>query len=132
MISGLVFEDYNANGSYDPAATIPNAGGWAIGVAVDRTIAGVAVTACDDAGVSRGTTTTVANGTYSISASGTGPYRVVFGNLPAGSLEGPVGPNSGSTVQIVPNGNTANVSLGLSIPGDYSVDNPLVATNKYV
>ena len=131
-ITGLAFEDYNANGTYDTTSTIANASAGTIGVAVDRGIASVTVTAYDNAGVARGTATTAADGTYSLGAAGTGPYRVVFTNLPAGTTEGPEGPNSGSSVQVVPDGNSSNVSLGVSISGDYNPNNPLIAANQYI
>src|SRR5262249_13650390 len=61
----------------------------------------------------------------------TGPYRVEFTNLPADFFSGPHGPNSGTTVQFVPDGNSV-VQLGLSQPLDYSQNNPDLVTSCYV
>ena len=75
IISGTVFQDYNANGRRDTAATITNAGGGEVPVGFDRGVAGVTVTAYAADGSSAGAATTDADGAYSINASGGGPYR---------------------------------------------------------
>lgn len=131
-ITGTVFQDFNANGARDTAATIPNNGSGTAPVAVDRGVGGVVVTAYDSAGLAVGSTASLADGTYSLSASGTGPYRIEFTNLPAGYQPGPRGANNGTTVRFVPDGNSANIDLGLNRPGDYCQDNPLLVTNCYV
>jgi uncharacterized repeat protein (TIGR01451 family) len=131
-ITGLVFQDFNGNGVFDTTSSIQNAGQGTIGVAVDRGIGGLTVTAYDNANVVQGTTTTsLTNGTFTINAGGIGPYRVEFTNFPAGFLSGPHGPNSGTSVQFVPDGNS-NIQLGINNPLDYSQNNPDLVTSCYV
>src|SRR5262249_40498457 len=118
VITGLVFQDFNANGTYDTTAQIPNASGsGSIGVAVDRGVGGVTVTAYDSGNVNRGSVNTAPDGSFTLSASASGPYRIEFTNFPAGFLPGPHGPDSGTTVQFVPDGNST-VRLGLNRPND--------------
>ncbi len=132
-ITGTVFQDFNGNGQRDTSTTVPNDGGvGSIGLAVDGGVGSVTVTAYDSAGVVQGTTTTAANGQYTLVAGGTGPYRVEFTNLPAGFEPGPYGANSLSTVQFVPDGNTGSVDVGLNVPADYCQNNPLLATTCFV
>jgi hypothetical protein len=133
VITGLVFEDFNSNGVFETSRTIANdSGQGAVGLAIDRGIGGVTITACDSAGRMQGTATTLANGTYTLNAIGTGPYRIEFTNIPAGFFPGPSGPNNGTTVQFVPDGNSSNISLGLVRPSDYSQDAPPLVTQMYV
>src|SRR4051812_7778594 len=80
-ITGSVFHDFNANGIIDGAG--------------ERGVAGVTVTAYDPSNTVRGTATTAADGTYTLSATGTGPYRIEFTALPTGYFTGPQGSNSG-------------------------------------
>jgi hypothetical protein len=132
VVTGLVFQDFNANGVRDTTATIPNGGSGSIGVAVDRGIGGVRVTGYDPAGKVRGSTVSAADGTYTLDLAGTGPYRVEFSRLPAGFFAGPQGPDNGTTVQFVPDGDSSGVDLGVVRPTDYSPDNPLLVTSTYV
>jgi len=131
-ISGRVFQDYNSNGAYDTTSGLNS---------IDRGVASVTVTAYDSTGVSRGTATTDASGNYSLSATGTGPYRLEFTNLPAGyapsarstdSALGGLTSDSGSTVQFVANGTTTNVNLGLSRSEDYCQNNPSLVVSRFV
>jgi uncharacterized repeat protein (TIGR01451 family) len=132
-ISGNVFQDFNANGVRDTSGQLPNAGGGSIGVAVDSGVPGVTVTAYSSTGAPAGSIGTDANGNYSIDTAGsTGPYRVEFTSLPPGFYDGPFGANSKTTVQFVPEGGASNVDLGIVLPGDFSQDNPLVITQRYV
>lgn len=130
-ITGTVFSDFNGNGRRDTAATLPNQGSGTYATAVDTGLAGVTVTAFDAAGVQRGVTTTGAAGTYSLTVTGTGPYRVEFTNFPAGYEPGGQGTNNASSVRFVPDGNSANVDLGLVLPSAYCQDNPQLATSCY-
>lgn len=145
-ITGRVFQDYNGNGVYNTTTTITNEGFGSIGVAIDRGVAGVTVSAYDSAGVLRGTTTTIDGisaadaGTYTLSATGTGPYRIEFTNLPTGfapsarstdSSAGGTATNSGSTVQFVADGTTANVNLAVNYPAEYTQNNPEVVASLY-
>jgi len=134
-ISGRVFQDFNQNGLYDTSG-----GTAAAPTAVDIGVQGVSVTAYDSSGVAQGTTTSAANGTYSLAATGTGPYRIEFTTIPTGyapsarstdSVLGGSGTNSGSTVQFVNNGNTSNVNLALNRGKDYCQDNPDICSQLY-
>lgn len=124
-LSGTVFLDYNQNGAMDTGGTSPN-------YAVDTGVSGVVVTAYDASGVSVGTATTNSSGTYSLSATGTGPYRLEFTSLPSGYYAGATGTNNASTVRFVADGNSSGNDLGLSRPEDYSENTPYLATNCYV
>jgi hypothetical protein len=139
-ISGRVFQDFNGNGTYDTTTTILNNGSGSIGVAIDLGVAGVTVTVYDSAGAARGSATTAASGSYAVSATGTGPYRVEFTGLPIGfqpsvrstdSTLGGTTTNAGSTVQFVNDLNTSDVNLGVNYPTDYSQNNPEVVASLY-
>ena len=131
-ITGLAFQDFNSNGTFDTTLSAPNtSGNGSVGFAIDRGVGGVTVTAFDSGNVARGTTTTAADGTYTLNATGVGPYRIEFTTLPAGFFPGPAGTTSRTTVQFVPDGNSANVSVGLVIPSDYSQDNPDLVTSVH-
>ncbi len=139
-ITGRVFQDFNGNGTYDTTTTITNNGLGTIGVAIDRGIANVSVSAYDSAGAARGSAATDAAGNYTLSATGTGPYRIEFTNLPAGylpsarstdSVLGGSATNSGSTVQFVNDVATPNVNLALNYPTDYSQNNPEIVAAMY-
>src|SRR4029079_2977966 len=88
----------------------------------------------------RGSTTTDAAGNYTLSATGTGPYRVEFTNLPTGylpsarstdSVLGGAATNSGSTVHFVNDVATPNVNLAVNYPTDYSQNNPEIVAAMY-
>ena len=131
-ITGTVFQDYNANGTRDTGATLPNAGGeGSLALPVDRGVSGVTVTAYDSAGAAVGTATSDAAGAYSLTATGTGPYRVEFTNLPAGFQPG-VNAAGKTAVQFVADGNTSGVDLAINIPAEYCQNNPTIVTNCYV
>lgn len=134
-ITGRVFRDYNGNGAYDTTG-----GTAAQPTSVDAGLAGVTVSAYDANGVFRGSATSIADGTYSLSATGTGPYRLEFTTLPTGyrpsarstdSTLGGTASNAGSTVQFVDDGNTSNVNLAVNRPGDYCEDNPTICSQLY-
>lgn len=130
-ISGTVFNDYNSNGTFDTAATLANDGGGTTGLAVDTGVSGVTVTAFDSNGAAVGTATSAANGTYTLSATGTGPYRIEFTSIPTGFQSSFHGADSGTTVQFVPDGTSTNVNLGIARPSDYCQNNPTLVTNCY-
>ncbi len=134
-ITGRVFQDFNGNGLYETGG-----GTAAAPAAVDSGTANVTVSAYDAGGVLRGTATTAADGTYSLAATGTGPYRIEFTNLPTGYLpsarssssEGAgTATNAGSTVRFVNDGNTGNVNLAINRPGDYCENNPVMCSQLY-
>lgn len=134
-ISGTAFEDFNGNGLRDTTATVASAGSGTTAVAVDRGIAGITVTVYDSAGAVRGTATTAANGTYTVNATGSGPYRVEFTGLPTGyhpSRFASGGTGNGTTVQFVPDGTSTNVNLAVIDAANYCQDNPSVVTSCFV
>lgn len=98
-ISGRVYQDFNGNGSYDTTTRLN---------LINVGVAAVTVSAYDQDRTARGSTTTAANGTFSLAATGTGPYRIEFTTLPAGhtpsarstdSMLGGTATDSGSTVR---------------------------------
>lgn len=130
-ITGRVFQDFNSNGLFDTATGTDS---------IDVGVAAVTVSAYDSAGVARGSTTTAANGTYSLAATGTGPYRLEFTTLPSGytpsarstdSVLGGTATDAGSTVQFVNNVNTSNVNLALTRGEEYCQNNPTIVTSRY-
>jgi hypothetical protein len=139
-VYGRVFQDYNGNGIFDT--------GTAAAPAVDEGVAGVTVTAYDPNNVARGTTTTIGGsssvkGTYNLSITGTGPYRIEFTNLPAGffpsaapmdsdliATSGTSG-NGASTVQFVPDATYQGINLAINRPSDYCQNNPLVCVAEH-
>lgn len=135
ILGGRVFQDFNGNGLYDTSG-----GTAAAPTAVDTGVQNVRVRVFDSGGTQQGTTQTIANGTWAITATGIGPYRVEFTELPTGyspsarstdSVLGGTATNSGSTVQFVNNGNTANINLALNRPSDYCQNNPLLCAQLY-
>ena len=130
-IAGRVFQDYNGNGTFDTVGTVALP-------AIDAGVQNVTVTAYDSNGAAQGSAVTAATGIYSITATGTGPYRIEFTNLPANyqpsarstdSVTGGTTTNAGSTVQFVANGNTADVNLAINVPEDYCQNNPSLCTS---
>lgn len=126
-ISGKVFLDYNGSGTFETSGTT-----------VEPLVSGITVTVYDSAGAVQGaaTTTATADGggnNYSISATGTGPYRVEFTNVPAYLKPGVFGTGAGTSVQFVADGNTPNVNLGLTDPNKFNNEaNPDTATTIFL
>lgn len=127
-ISGTVYIDYNMNGVRNTSGISPN-------YAIDVGVAGVTVTVFAPNGASK-STTTAADGTYSINTSAapalpSGPYRVEFTNLPAGFEPSAVGSNNATTVRFVPDGNSSNIDLGIVKAEEYCQNNPFLCTQVY-
>lgn len=117
-ISGRVFLDFNANGAIDNTNELG--------------IAGVTITVYDLNDTPLQSTSSDANGDYSLTIAADGPYRVEFSTLPTGYVSSPLGPQSGSTVQFVPDGGSNSVHLGVYYPSDYCQDNPDIAFSCFV
>jgi len=132
VITGVVFQDFNSNGVRDLNPVAVNDGAGNIGLASDRGAQGVTITAYGPTGAAAGSAVSGADGGYSLTATGAGPYRIEFSNIPAGFQPGPHGPNAGSTVQFVPDGNSSNINLALVIPQEYCQNNPSLVTSCYV
>ena len=134
-VSGTVFQDFNGNGNFDTSG-----GTAAAPTAIDVGIGGITVTAYDGTGATQGSAVTAAAGTYSFSTGGAGPYRLEFTTLPAGfqpsarstdSVAGGTAINSGSTVQFVLDGTTANVNLAVNRPEEFCQNNPTLLTCRF-
>lgn len=100
---------------------------------MDKGIANVIVRAYDSSGILQGTATTLANGSYTLNMTGTGPYRLEFdtSTFPSNYQSGPVGANNGSTVRFIPNGNATGIDLGIALPTEYCQNNPLLAVSCF-
>ena len=131
-ITGVVFQDFNGNGVLQTTATATNAGSGTVGLAVDQGIPGVTVTAYDTNNNVAATSTTAANGTYTLATSA-GNYRVEFSTIPTGFYDSVLAGagNSGTEVQFVSDGAT-NVNLGLIDPQQYSPANPTLYTTQFI
>lgn len=117
-ISGSVFRDFNANGSFDNSASFAELG-----------VAGVTVKAFDSAGLVAATTTSTSNGAYTLTGLTAGaPYRLEFSWAETWLKPGVAG---GTSTQFVKDGATT-ANLALSSPDEYSQDNPQVATSNFL
>ncbi len=134
-ITGLVFQDYNANGVRDTALQL--------GRAVDRAVPGIVVRAYDRTGSLVGETTTAETGAYTLSVTGaeTVDVRIEFsipdtpelrGLRPSTSTatSGASGSTRGTTIQFATLGDTG-VNLGLNRPGEYCQNDPTLVTCAY-
>lgn len=124
-VTGTVYQDYNLNASRDLVK--------AQGVAYDRGLGGITVTAYDLQGTPVGTATTATDGTYTLNVtnSASTAIRVEFSWPDSGATAGLKpsfnGTGSATTVQFVNVGATS-VNLGLNVPGDYCQNNPSLVT----
>ncbi|QEL13843.1 SdrD B-like domain-containing protein [Limnoglobus roseus] len=130
-VTGIVFQDYNANGVFDTGGTIANNGTGTLPTANDHGLAGITVTAYDSTNTVVGTAISGSNGSYTLTPSKNGQLRIEFTGLPTGVFFGPSGLSNNSAVQFV-DANAANVNLALVRPEDYSVANPTLVTSVYV
>ncbi len=121
-VAGTVFRDFNLNGVKDNTHEIG--------------LAGVTIKAFNSSNAQVGTTTSAANGTYSITGL-SGSVRVEFSTLPAGYVSGPDGSSSGTSVQFVALSSTVgcNVNFGVNHPDDFCAKSgvqPKVAVPCYI
>ena len=118
-ITGSVFHDLNANSTQDPTEPFL------------LYVSGVTVTAYDASNAQVGQTTVVsATGQYSLSATGTGPFRLEFTGLPTWLEQGVAGSGSGTTVRFANDGDTVN--LAVQVPAEFCESTPDLATSCYV
>jgi hypothetical protein len=125
QISGVVYRDFNEDGVRSYTAT----------AAGEIGVSGVTVNVYNSSGLVGTTTTSSATatvGTYSITPSGVGPYRVEFVNLPSGYYDGLHGSASGTSVQFVASAPATNVNLGINYPTDYCQAAPNFLVPCYV
>lgn len=80
-LTGLVFQDYNADGFRNLTSTPSSP-------AIDPPVAGVTVTAYDVHGQIAGSAVTGADGKYTITVQVSGPFRVEFSHFPPGLRPG--------------------------------------------
>ncbi len=119
-IGGRVFEDFNANGSYDTGSTT---------VANDVGVAGVALAVTNARGKSIARVVTGVDGTWTAQAPA-GWFRITAKELPPGYEPGPHGANSGTTAQFVNTADTVaddHIDIGIAQPSNYCEDNPNLA-----
>lgn len=118
-VTGKVFRDFDANGRQTSISPIEPA------------VAGVTVKAFNANGMQAGSTaTTLSNGTYTIAVGTTSPLRIEFSNIPTSYYSGPKGISSGTSIQFVNGGGTAN--LGINYPADFCGTSPKLVTPCYV
>jgi len=142
-ITGTVFRDFDADGVRDSGepgvssvvVTAYDASGVRVGqtATCDTTAISVPASAPAIPAVINVASCTSANvGSYSLAATGTGPYRVEFTNLPGFLQPGAFGSQNGTTVQYVPDGASSNINLALNYAHDFCQTNPILATSCYV
>ena len=121
QISGRVYKDFNANGTWDSTA-----------IHLDQGRAGVRVEAFDNKGISKGFAITALSGKYLIPGV-SGNLRVHF-SLPTYYTDGFITKaNSGSqsSIQLV-NAPVNNVDLGINFADDFCGEDPSVVVPCYV
>ncbi len=119
VVTGTVYYDYNGSGTRNTGSTT---------LANDNGVGGVTVAAYGLNGAVINTTTTLADGTYSLTTNDGEAARIEFSGLPTGFSPSAFGTNNGTTVQFVPAGNSSGVNLGIVNNTIYSQDNPNAVT----
>jgi hypothetical protein len=135
-VTGVVFQDFNANGVRDVTLRL--------GRAVDRGISGIVVRAFDATGALVGTATTGDTGAYtlSITSAASSDVRIEFSVPDTAELRGLVpststastgasGSTRGTNIQFATLGDVG-VDLGLNRPGEYCQNDPMLVTCGYV
>jgi hypothetical protein len=133
-VTGLVFQDFNANGVYDTTVVS--------GQATDIGVAGVTVRAFDRTGALVGTTTSGADGTYEVTVTDadSDDVRIEFSLPTSGPLAAlepsffgtAAGASNGTTVQFVTlsTASATGVDLAVNVPGEYCQSNPYLAISR--
>lgn len=120
-VSGVVYEDFNGNGTRDTGAPA---------TATDSGVGGVAVTAYDGTGKAVATTTSAADGSYRLTGV-TGRLRIEFTGVPAGYESAPHGKNSKTSVQFVDATGDVTADYGVLQPSHFCQDNADLALACY-
>jgi uncharacterized repeat protein (TIGR01451 family) len=117
-VSGVVFRDSDLDGVRD--------------LGLDIGVGGITVEAFDADGDAVGSTTSLPDGTYTltVTAAADDAVRVEFSGLPAYLRSGPLGPDSGSSVQFAVLG-ASDVDFGVANPASFCQDNPTLALNCF-
>lgn len=114
QITGTVYNDYNSDGQITDNGTINETG-----------VPSVTVSAYNTAGSLVGSATTDVSGTYTITPSSVGPYRVEFSNMPNGFYPTTHGSQNGTSVQFVDEvAQATDVNFGINYPSDYCDNAP--------
>lgn len=117
-VSGNIFRDYNADGINDTNESLLTG------------VAGITVTAYDDDNAVVGSATVAsATGSYLLSTTGTGPFRIEFAGLPSWLDSTAAGSDNGTTVQFVNDGGTAN--LGVMNSADFCSGDATLAVSCF-
>jgi len=111
-INGTVYLDYNGDGQRG---------------ASDAGVTGVTVSAYDASGTLINSTTTLPDGTYTLSVPDGTDVRIEFTDIPVDLRPGTVGVDSNSTVVFVTSP-VDNVDMGVYRPEDYCQDDPYLAS----
>jgi SdrD B-like domain len=118
-VEGSVWQDTKPNGVRDVAA--PTESG----------IQGITVTIFDKNEQVAGTATTDANGSYAVTPTAAGPWRLEFTNLPDDYVFGrQTTSDKGSSVRFVAAAGTGN-DLAVNLLGDYCQNDPAYITNCF-
>ena len=133
-VTGRVFQDFASDGVYDTAVVS--------GQATDIGVAGVTVRAFDRTGALVGTTTSAADGTYTLNVTGadSDDLRIEFELPTSGPLAvlepsffgTAAGATNGTTVQFVTLGapSASGADLAVNVPGEYCQSNPSLAVSR--
>jgi hypothetical protein len=121
-VTGKVFRDFDASGQQTTASP----------ALIEPGVPGVTVKAFNGAGTQIGASVqTGLDGTYKLPVATSSQVRIEFSNFPAAFFSGPKGALSGTSVQFVNGGSTAN--LGINYPSDYcGITNPKLVTPCYI
>ncbi|MEM7128145.1 MAG: SdrD B-like domain-containing protein [Chloroflexota bacterium] len=120
-ISGTVFRDFNSDGANTTTGDVTDIG-----------LATVTVTAYDPTGVVVGSTQTITDGTYSLTPSGAGPWRIEFTDLPAGYEPSFLGSDNDGSLQFVDTSGATGVDFAVNYPPDFCQANPDMCINLHV
>jgi hypothetical protein len=114
QVSGIVFRDFNANGTKDNSATFN-----------ELPVLGVTVKAFNNLDALVGTTTTNASGTYAFTGLAL-PLRIEFSNLLLGDFASPYALTGSKTNVQFYTSSTTSANFGVNYPNDFSQTNPQI------
>jgi hypothetical protein len=128
-VSGRVYQDFASNGVFNSTVSV--------GTAADIGVSGIVVDAYDSTGARVGSTTTGADGSYILSASGNVgtdlriEFTIPVTNPLSAFRSSFSGANSGTSVQFVTLGAT-NVDYGINVPNEFCQNNPYLCVSRLV